>query len=179
MSENSIDRLDAGTSMMIDGLRKDHKSGYSWFFWIAALSLVNSVIILSGSDLSFIIGLGGTQIVDGIAIALIEEFGAENKMIISVIAFAIDAVFAGTFLMWGLFAKKGFRWAYITGMVLYALDGLIFVLVMDFLSIGFHIFALVCLIKGFKACGELIRIKNEITEGAFSVPATAPEATFP
>ncbi len=33
-------------------------SGASWFWWIAGLSLVNSIMTHSGSDTGFIIGLG-------------------------------------------------------------------------------------------------------------------------
>jgi len=40
------------------------KGGASWFVWIAALSVINSVILLSGGTWSFIFGLGITQIVD-------------------------------------------------------------------------------------------------------------------
>ena len=32
--------------------------GARWFWWIAALSLVNTVLIHSGSQTSFVIGLG-------------------------------------------------------------------------------------------------------------------------
>lgn len=39
-------------------------SGAGWFYWIAGLSLLNSIIMLSGSDLYFVIGLGITQIID-------------------------------------------------------------------------------------------------------------------
>ena len=38
-------------------------SGASWFWWIAGLSLVNSIMTHSGSDTGFIIGLGFTLVV--------------------------------------------------------------------------------------------------------------------
>ena len=37
-------------------------SGAGWFFWIAALSLINSIILLSGGDRHFVVGLGVTSI---------------------------------------------------------------------------------------------------------------------
>src|SRR5437016_14082822 len=41
-------------------LEKQLKSGGSWFYWIAGLSLINSAIALSGSGMRFILGLGVT-----------------------------------------------------------------------------------------------------------------------
>src|ERR1043166_6289200 len=40
------------------------KSGASWFYWVAVLSLVNSGAAAVGSSWRFIIGLGITQIID-------------------------------------------------------------------------------------------------------------------
>jgi hypothetical protein len=40
-------------------------------------------------------------------------------------------------------------------MVLFALDGGIFLLTQDWIGVGFHIFVLYCLFRGFKACREL------------------------
>ncbi len=161
-------------SMEIQGLLKQHKSGYGWFFWIAALSIVNSAIVLAGAELSFIIGLGLTQLIDGISMGVVEEIGADSKTVVSTIAFILDVIVAGSFAMWGVFAKKGFRWAYVVGMVLYAFDGLIFLLVMDVMSIGFHIFALVCLFKGFKACGELKKLKDQTEKGGSLMDVVSP-----
>ena len=45
------------------------KSGASWFYWIAGLSLINSFIALSGSDYGFILGLGITRIIDAFGMA--------------------------------------------------------------------------------------------------------------
>src|SRR5512138_3090367 len=42
------------------------KSGAAWFYWIAGLSLINSVAALSGSKWGFILGLGITQVFDAI-----------------------------------------------------------------------------------------------------------------
>ena len=42
-------------------------------------------------------------------------------------------------------------------MVLYALDGLLFLLVGDWISIAFHAFALVCIGKGYQALRTLRR----------------------
>ena len=49
------------------------KSGANWFYWIAGLSLVNSAIYAFGGDISFILGLAATQMVEGITDAAIAE----------------------------------------------------------------------------------------------------------
>lgn len=142
-------------ALQMQELAKKHLDGASWFFWIAGLSLINSIVILSGAEWSFLIGLGITQIIDFFALGFTGEMGSQSKMIFSILAFALDAIVAATFILWGILARKQYRWAYIIGMILYALDGIIFLLTQDWPSFGFHIFALVCLFNGFKACGQL------------------------
>jgi hypothetical protein len=123
------------------------KSGASWFYWIAGLSLINSLIALSGSDYGFILGLGITRIIDAFGMAF--ESGGK------VIALVLDIIVVGIFVFFGIFANKRKSWAFIVGMVLYGLDSLFSLLVQDWLSLGFHGFALFCLFRGFKACREL------------------------
>ena len=62
-------------------LKSRHMGGATWFYWIAALSLINSVVILMGSEWSFIIGLGVTQFVDGVAANVAQQAGAEPEAI--------------------------------------------------------------------------------------------------
>lgn len=119
------------------------KSGANWFFFIAGLSLINSVLLFTGSDLNFIIGLGITQIIDVI--------GYYIGSIGQIIAFIVDIFIAGVFVLFGLLSRKGYMWAFIIGMFLYASDGLLFLLVQDWLSIGFHVFALYYIYGGLKA----------------------------
>lgn len=136
-------------------LAKKHMDGSGWFYWIAGLSLINSVVVLSGSDWSFLIGLGATQIVDYFLLSVTEVIEASSRTIVLAIAFLIDAIIAGTFFLWGLLSRKGHRWAYILGIVLYSLDGLIFLAFQDWPSLGFHIFALYFIINGLTASGQL------------------------
>ena len=144
-------------------------------YWIAGLSLINSIIHLCGAQLSFIVGFGVTQIVDGIGMGAIEAAGEEHRMLISGIVFGVNLVSAAWFVLWGVLAGKAKRWAYIVGMVFYALDGLIFLLAMDLLSIGFHVFALVQIFRGFKACGALLEVHAQMKANeAESVPVDAP-----
>ena len=121
-------------------------------FWIAGLSILNSIIGLTGGGVNFILGLGASQIIDALASIAAEDIGSS---IVLVIGFVVSALIAGVFVVFGLFARKGKKWAFIIGMIPYALDGLIFISVGDLLSIGFHLFALFGLYGGIKALNEL------------------------
>ena len=121
------------------------KSGASWFYWIAGLSLINSVVSFTGSGWRFILGLGITQVLDA--------FG--SRIGSKVAALVLDLGVAGAFILFGVFAHKAQTWAFIIGMALFALDGLIFLVRQDWIGVGFHAFVLYCLFRGFTACREL------------------------
>ena len=129
-------------------LEKQLKGGGSWFYWIAGLSLVNSVIALSGSGTRFILGLGITQMFDELA----RGMGSGAGLAVAVV---LDLLAAAVFVFFGVFANKRHTWSFIVGMALYALDGLIYLIAQDWLGVGFHAFALFCLFRGFKACRAL------------------------
>jgi hypothetical protein len=123
------------------------KSGASWFFWIAGLSVVNSILVMTGSEWSFIIGLGLTQVID----ALTREAGPATQLA----GFAVDLLIAGVFVLFGFFARQGKPWSFWVGMIVYTLDGILFLMVPDWLSIGFHVFALYCIWNGLRAHNRL------------------------
>jgi hypothetical protein len=151
-----------------NALEARFKSGATWFYWIAALSVINSIVILTGRDWAFIVGLGVTQIIDAIGLAAAESIGASGK----VVAFLLDLVPVGVFALFGYFAGRRHGWAFLTGSILYACDGLIFLLVGDWLSLGFHAFALLGIYSGWKAC-------REISASAEAAPAWNAAPQFP
>lgn len=124
-------------------IKKQLSSGVGWFYWIAGLSIINTVIYLIGSNWSFIVGLGVTQLIDGFA------HGA--SMSGKVIAFILDVVVAGIYVLFGILTKRRHKWAFIVGMILYAVDALIFILVKDWICIAFHVFVLYQIYMGLKA----------------------------
>ena len=124
-------------------------SGASWFWWIAGLSLVNTIMIHSGSDTGFIIGLGFTLVVD----SMFREY--------QLVAFIIDALAIGTILALGFFARKGHFWAFVTGIVLYTLDAGIYLIAQDWLAVAFHGLALFYLFRGAKALRAALKAAAE------------------
>ena len=138
--------------------RSQSVSGARWFFWIAGLSLVNSVVFLAEGQWNFLAGLGLVQLISGIALGLSEELGGTVK----IIAFVLDLGVAAAFVGLGYFAQKHYTLAFVVGLVIYALDGLIFLLVQDWLAIAFHVFVLYCLYRGMAANRKLKGVEAEL-----------------
>ena len=137
------------------------KKGASWFFWIALLSIINTIIIHLNGNLNFVIGLGITQIVD--AFSIFQEPGGFN--LDKTTGLFINLLITSTFFLFGYHAKQKKSWAFIIGMVLYGLDGLIFLPLEDFLGFGFHVFALIMIFKGFQALRSLNNIEVPLISG--------------
>src|SRR5450755_3985036 len=75
------------------------KGSSSWFVLIAGLSLVNSVLSMTGTRIHFIFGLGLTQIVDAVA----HNAGGAGL----VLDLIINGMIAGVFVIFWNFARKG------------------------------------------------------------------------
>jgi hypothetical protein len=121
------------------------KSGASWFYWIAGLSLINTISGLSGSQWRFMFGLGISR----------ETFDADADTIVKGIMVALNLIAIVLFIVVGLFAHKRHTWAFITGMIFFTLDGCVSLLNQDWLGLGFHAFALFVIFRGFQACRAL------------------------
>lgn len=130
-----------GELMELDKKIRNHGS---WYFWIAGLTLVNTVTSLSGSNGAFLLGLSITQVFDGFGAAA----GGGGKMV----ALLLDAMAIGMFVLFGVFALKRHNWAFIVGIILYGLDTVLTLLFQSWLSLTFHAWALVSLIAGMRAC---------------------------
>ncbi|MFO1096161.1 MAG: hypothetical protein U0992_23075 [Planctomycetaceae bacterium] len=72
--------------------------------------------------------------------------------------------------LFGRFANKRHAWAFIVGLGLYVLDGLLFVLVGDWLSVGFHVFAGFGIFSGYVA---LRKRELRAQVGSSKMPALA------
>ncbi|MEN6355984.1 MAG: hypothetical protein ABFD83_02740 [Armatimonadota bacterium] len=119
------------------------KSGGNWFYWIAGLSLINTVVALAGMDWGFVIGLGFTLLLD----MAIREYGGYATIIL----LPINLIIVGMYVVFGYFACRRARWAFITGIILYGLDTLLVIVARDWLMIAFHAFALFCVGRGLQA----------------------------
>jgi hypothetical protein len=119
------------------------KGSASWFFFIVGLSLVNSLIILFTQwNRNFVIGLGITRIID--------EVSKGKGSIGIIIALVLDLVISGLFVLFGIFGRKKHLWAFIAGMILYTLDGILLLFFKEFFGVLFHGIVLFYLFKGLK-----------------------------
>lgn len=129
------------------------RSGAGWLMAVAIFSVINSALGMFDAKLHFIVGLGVTQIVDGIG----KVGGAAG----SVAGFVISLIAAGVFLLFWKFAREGQQWAFLVGMILYALDGLLFLGFGLWLDLAFHAFAVFSMYKGFQALSQLNAMKSQ------------------
>ncbi len=143
------------------------QQGGDWFFWIAGLSLVNSILMLVNAPFSFFFGLGTTDFITAYGTGA----GAKG------VALVLDVVFAGIFALFGVFARKGQRWAFLVGMLLYVLDGLVCLLFHQYLAAAVHGYALYRLFQGFQAAGHLVVLRAQqanASYGGYVPPASTP-----
>lgn len=128
------------------------KGPASWFATVAALSILNSVLSMSGASLHFIFGLGITQVVD----ALARQAGSAGY----VLDLVINGVIAGVFVLIWNFARKGQSWAWYGGMAIYLVDGLLLLVFRDYLSVAFHAWALFRMYPGIKLLSILRQLEQ-------------------
>ena len=128
-------------------------SGGAWFYWIGGASILNSVLNAAGTQWGLAVGLGVTYLIDGLAESL------SNTVRTPIYAFIIDVAIAGGFLLIGRAARRGNLGWYAVGIGLYLLDGLLFVLVQDFLGIAVHAIGIYGLISGWRASRSLKRFE--------------------
>jgi hypothetical protein len=145
-------------AMAVANLERRAKAGASNFYWIAGLSVLNSVISAFNGGVAFVVGLGITQFVDAIA-GIAAEQAPEITLVIRVAGLAVSVVMAGVFVVFGFFGARQHRWAFITGMVLYGLDALLLLFFKDWLGFGFHLYFMWGLFNGLKALDQLRKIK--------------------
>jgi hypothetical protein len=127
------------------------KRGANWFYWIAGLSVINSLIVLNGSNTHFVVGLGVTELFDVAGRSL---HGPGHT-----VALVLSIAIAGVFALFGYFANKMPQWSFLAGMLLYVLDALLLFSFSDFLSVGFHALVLYFLLRGFSAARNFAALK--------------------
>lgn len=136
------------------------KAGASWFLTVAILSLVNSVLSISGAHIRFIFGLGIAELVDALA-----HQAGQTGVALDLI---INGFAAGVFVVFWNFARKGEQWAFLVGMALYALDALVMLSFKDILAVAFHAYGLYRIYSGMSGIPVLKKLEAAVA------PAGAP-----
>ena len=123
------------------------KMGANWFYWIAGLSLVNAVGTVLNIGLVLAFGLGITLVFDAV--------GQDAGGTIQIAALVGDVVAAGIFVLFGYLANQRQTWAFVVGMVLYALDAVLLLVLRSWLGAAVHAYALYVMFNGLRATLQL------------------------
>lgn len=148
-------------------LEQRFRTGASWFYWVAALSLANSAVALFDGEWGFLFGLGVTQVIDAVAFA-IKESSPDLAMAMQVASFAASLLIVGVVALMGWLAHKRMQWVFVVGLVLYFGDALLFLLAGDYLSLAFHGWVLFAVASGLLACRKLAALEQPAMEQVFS-----------
>jgi hypothetical protein len=146
------------------------RNGANWFYWAAGLSVINAVLQVCGANWHFIAGLAVVDIASGVGHGLATQH-PDNAAIFYGIAIVIDLVAIGTCALFGWLSNQRWIWLMILGMVLYGLDGLLFLLFGDILPVAFHAFVLYQMYAGFSAFRKLNDLEQQIIHGQVPMPA--------
>jgi hypothetical protein len=141
--------VDATTTKLVQ--QRDRAA--NWFYWIAGLSLVNTVLLVVGSDYSFASGLG---IATYIAVVVYLVAG-EQMLWVSI--FATLPLVAGLFFL-GRRAHSGATWPFVLGLIVYALDLLLVLTLTDWIGVAIHGFALFSFVGGWRAARALGNVRR-------------------
>lgn len=143
----------------LTGLLNVVRCGGGWFYWIAVLSIINSIVTKAQMGIHFLAGLGATQVVD----AIVHESGA----IAALLGIPFIVAIAGVYFMFGYFACRRAKWAFITGMVFYLLDALLLLAFSDWFGLAFHAWAMYGIFNGFKANNVAQKLEAEMRRQAY------------
>ncbi len=150
------------TNLVEQKLRAERvvKTGAGWFLTIAILSLVNSVLSMSGTHVRFIFGLGIAEFVDALA-----HQAGQSGVALDLI---INGFVAGVFVLFWHFGRKGEKWAFMAGMALYIVDGLVMLYFKDLLAVAFHAYGMYRIYTGMSGIPALQKLQQAL------IPAGAP-----
>lgn len=123
---------------------REMQLGANWFFWVAILAVINSLIVWYFGIPSQFFGLGITHYVDNNMVLAGPEAQRLTGLGLNIMIAAILASF-------GYLTRKGNDVAFILGMFLYLFDSVVLLGYRDFFGFGFHMFALFFMFKGLLA----------------------------
>ena len=130
------------------------------FYWIAALSFINSIITAFGGEFYLVMGMATTIFVDYFAVGMAEE-APELKLIFTGVALVVSFIISAIAALFGYLAVTGRRWAFIVGMAFYAVDTLIVLVLQEWMGVLVHLFFLYALFTGVRALTQLRKLEPQ------------------
>ena len=150
-------------------LKRQTKNSSRSFYWIAALSFINSLITAFGGGFYLVMGLAATLFVDYLAVGMAGE-APELTVILKVVAIVVSLIASCIFALLGFLAEKGKRWAYVVGMLFYGVDTLIMFALQEWKGLIIHFYFMWVLFAGLRALNQLQKL---------SPPTIRPSSDFP
>lgn len=151
-------------------LQQIHR-GANWFYWMVGLSLVNAVLVTAKADLHFILGLAYSDFASAL---LTYAEGSQLTVIFGAVALLFIILL---FLFIGKKSHQPSKGFYLAGIILYGIDGLIYLAFEDYLSAIFHIYVIYNLWMGYKWVGPYLDLYNEATSNFHQAEVAAEPIT--
>lgn len=135
--------------LALDRLRVEARmrAGADWFFWIAALALLEAYLNRSDIVTQGAFGLGMTGLVERAA----EPWTASGQAM----PFLAELVLPVFYVLLGVLARRGRRWAFATGLGVYAVDAALVLAAAELVGLALHLVVLGLLGMGFVAAQQL------------------------
>ena len=122
-------------------------AGASWYLWIGIFSTLNLLSIILNQNIHFFAGLGMHNVILGVT----EGFRRATNIDLMPLGYAISLLVSGLFILVWRFSKKENKTIYLSGLIVYGIDTVIFYFNKDWFGFGFHILAILMIYTGYKA----------------------------
>lgn len=126
-------------------LRDDSQSDANYFFWAAGLAVLGTGLV--GVRLNILVSIG--------LIDLITFYGTRLQGLYPVAVFGAALIWVNAVVGMGLLARKGYRWAFLAGILLYGADMIALVVMFSLWAFGLHAFFVLKWFQGQKALKDL------------------------
>ena len=134
--------------------------GASWFLMIGILSGLNITTVIFHQNLHFVTGLGLNYAILGMMEGIRRTLGVDLMSL----GFILSFLFSGLFIWIWRKSKQKNKNVYLSGLIIYGLDTLLFIFTKEWYSLAFHLFALLGLFAGFNALLKSIKETKYIEE---------------
>jgi hypothetical protein len=150
LDENQIDLV-----KMKQSLNLRIKNGILWFYGIAGLSILLSIIYLLRITDKISGVLGTAQLVNKIFPSIATDYSSIGGVGGRFVVFSVTLMISLIFVVIGVIGRRNHRWLIVIGIILYGLDALINIFTYDLTGIAFHAIALWGLFSGLNAMDNL------------------------
>ncbi len=126
------------------------KAAY-WFYAKAVLTVINSVLLFSGVEWSFALGMTVPLIIHSLTLIVSAVAGFTNMSLLNAAPVLVSFICAGIVALLGRKASFGKKWALILGLIIFSFDALLYLASFSIIGIAVHAFGIYTLISGLRS----------------------------